>query len=612
MSGGMDMIRPEHLLKLPMLNEETKKTYSEGLTKLWDVIERLPKESEQHQQALAKIKAVSKDIMLRISTWKATGNVAQRPQSQAGVQPRPPTQQGLQQGNQSMAPQTNLSQQQQPNQQLQMQMQMQQGQPSQVQQPQQQQQQQQVQPQQGQGQQPQQPPMSNNAKAFIAGFQVYPPAEIQPNSPNWEPYKNRILHALTQAVMTQEQHSNRYTGLDTRIKQLEANGQQPAQDIVQAREKSKQVAQVAKQRIEALRNDNAKHRMYWQGEQARKQQANSGNAQQQQQQQQVNVGAPGQMSNQPVPQIAPQQQMQSQIAQGQQPQQQLQNQQLTQQQPQPQTQQTQSRPPQMPNTGHVFAASPVGNNTPNTAQNTMSPAVSGPFGTQNMPAQVNQQVQQGQQQPFINQQGQQMGGSRPQPIPQQQNFQAPANQQGQPGPGGVPQPLSHQEAITQANHTYSQTNIAKSQQNTPSETPPYAQIPSTQNTISVNQKIPRTLVVNPVTPVPMAPARPTFGGASNGAPGMMGQPAIAKQPGFILEGEGDRVLSKKKLDELVRQVTGGGEGDGLTPEVEEVRPSTPFNPSIHPSIHDFPSRHQPQKLTISPPGRPQSRRRFRR
>jgi hypothetical protein len=42
-----------------------------------------------------------------------------------------------------------------------------------------------------------------------------------------------------------------------------------------------------------------------------------------------------------------------------------------------------------------------------------------------------------------------------------------------------------------------------------------------------------------------------------------------------MEGEGDRVLSKKKLDELVRQVTGGGQGledgMGLTPDVEEVR-----------------------------------------
>jgi len=54
----------------------------------------------------------------------------------------------------------------------------------------------------------------------------------------------------------------------------------------------------------------------------------------------------------------------------------------------------------------------------------------------------------------------------------------------------------------------------------------------------------------------------------------MGQPAIVKPPPFQLEGaEGGGVLSKKKLDELVRQVTGGGEGLGgesLTPEVEEA------------------------------------------
>ena len=68
-------------------------------------------------------------------------------------------------------------------------------------------------------------------------------------------------------------------------------------------------------------------------------------------------------------------------------------------------------------------------------------------------------------------------------------------------------------------------------------------------------------------------------GPANGVGGIMGQPAIAK-PTFNLEStESGGVLSKKKLDELVRQVTGGGEGMGgetLTPEVEEVR-------YIHPS-----------------------------
>lgn len=54
----------------------------------------------------------------------------------------------------------------------------------------------------------------------------------------------------------------------------------------------------------------------------------------------------------------------------------------------------------------------------------------------------------------------------------------------------------------------------------------------------------------------------------------MNQPGIQRPAQFTLEGEGDRVLSKRKLDELVRQVTGSTEGTesggGLAPEVEEA------------------------------------------
>ncbi|KAI9653285.1 MAG: Transcription initiation factor TFIID subunit 12 [Alyxoria varia] len=73
-------------------------------------------------------------------------------------------------------------------------------------------------------------------------------------------------------------------------------------------------------------------------------------------------------------------------------------------------------------------------------------------------------------------------------------------------------------------------------------------------------------------PVTMPSARPTLTGTSNGALGTMGQPAIQQPPNFSLQGADDRVLDKKKLDELVRQVCGGGEeghGQGLQPEVEE-------------------------------------------
>lgn len=54
-------------------------------------------------------------------------------------------------------------------------------------------------------------------------------------------------------------------------------------------------------------------------------------------------------------------------------------------------------------------------------------------------------------------------------------------------------------------------------------------------------------------------------------PGQMGQPAIPSMPGYVLEtSEDGRVLSKKKLNELVREVCGPGGDDHLTPEVEEI------------------------------------------
>lgn len=68
--------------------------------------------------------------------------------------------------------------------------------------------------------------------------------------------------------------------------------------------------------------------------------------------------------------------------------------------------------------------------------------------------------------------------------------------------------------------------------------------------------------------------RPTMnqGTSTMGAP--MHQPAVQKIPAYNNEAEGDHVLSKKKLDELVRQVCGGSsdgqEGNLLAPEVEEV------------------------------------------
>jgi transcription initiation factor TFIID subunit 12 len=69
--------------------------------------------------------------------------------------------------------------------------------------------------------------------------------------------------------------------------------------------------------------------------------------------------------------------------------------------------------------------------------------------------------------------------------------------------------------------------------------------------------------------------RPTLGNGLGTAGGTMNQPVIQKNPTFTFEAEGEHVLNKKKLDELVRQVCGGGQpsqdGNYLTPDVEEVR-----------------------------------------
>lgn len=68
--------------------------------------------------------------------------------------------------------------------------------------------------------------------------------------------------------------------------------------------------------------------------------------------------------------------------------------------------------------------------------------------------------------------------------------------------------------------------------------------------------------------------RPTMSHGSGTLGGVMNQPAIPKIPAYNHEAEGDHVLSKKKLDELVRQVCAGSaesqDANLLTPEVEEV------------------------------------------
>ncbi|KAI9772059.1 MAG: Transcription initiation factor TFIID subunit 12 [Geoglossum simile] len=132
---------------------------------------------------------------------------------------------------------------------------------------------------------------------------------------------------------------------------------------------------------------------------------------------------------------------------------------------------------------------------------------------------------------------------------------------------GPPRPLSHQAAMEQA-----QRNYANGSASTPNANNHPHSHPTPRDITTPKMPIPKNLTTSLPTPVSMGPARPTLAGGPSGTNNVMGQPALSRHPGYALEGEGERVLSKKKLDELVRQVTGGGEGregEGLSAEVEE-------------------------------------------
>ncbi|KAK8097391.1 transcription initiation factor TFIID subunit 12 [Apiospora sp. TS-2023a] len=115
---------------------------------------------------------------------------------------------------------------------------------------------------------------------------------------------------------------------------------------------------------------------------------------------------------------------------------------------------------------------------------------------------------------------------------------------------------------------------------TPQGTHPHGHPQQPATTVTTKMPIPKNLPEKATaipTPVTMGGgvngSRPTMGGGT-GIPGnALAQPVLQKPPAYTFEAEGEHVMSKKKLDELVRQVCGGGPagaGDNyLTPDVEE-------------------------------------------
>jgi transcription initiation factor TFIID subunit 12 len=501
-----DMIRPEKIANIPMLSAENKVTYTEGLTKLWTALEANPRGSETHNKATAKIKEVSREIMRHITHWKAN-NQNQQQQQRSQSQAQVP-QLPNQQQQQQPAPQ---QQQAQPNPQQQMQ--------------------QPVQQQPVPQQQSQPPPMSN------------PPPQQQQQQ--------------QQPPQQQQQH----------------HPQPPQQQIPQQQQQQQQIPQVpgnfplgpqAKAFLNGFKvfpptniipntpdYENYKRRVMGSLTRLVTMQESSVSRFQQTHEKISQLEGAGQT---PTPDLVSAreaarigvQDAKNKID-GVRNDNEKNRMAWAEKSKAPQQNNSQTPMPQQQ------AASPYNQSAQaNNSGQAMSPAPANPYqqGQQNVPVHPQQQ-QSHPQQPIAR------------PPNQQQPYQSPA-------PQGQPQPLSHADAINQAQRTYS----AQQGQSTPTPQsggqvfshPQQTALPVGNPKFPIPKNLPTTGTHNPV---PLGPARPTFGGPSNGAPGMMGQPAVQKTPHFILEGEGDRVLSKKKLDELVRQVTGGGEGDGLTPDVEE-------------------------------------------
>ncbi|KAI1441350.1 hypothetical protein F5Y02DRAFT_399907 [Annulohypoxylon stygium] len=184
-------------------------------------------------------------------------------------------------------------------------------------------------------------------------------------------------------------------------------------------------------------------------------------------------------------------------------------------------------------------------------------------------------------------------GTPTQPSARVQTPQSAGQQQVTPVPQPV-RPLTHAAAVSRAN---SSTNIPGQANTTPgsgiASTPGASGLVGNANhpghshahpqpSPALNPKMPISKNLPPKaleTPQPVSvgggnnPGRPSLGGGGGLGGGVMGQPVINKMPPVQFDAEGEHVLSKKKLDELVRQVCGGAspgaDGNYLTPDVEE-------------------------------------------
>ena len=535
--GPLALIRPHQMATLPHFTEEQKEHYRKGLTNLWQTLESSPQGSQQHAEAQEKIKQASLKIYQQIQRGS-------RPNSGGGPQAagRPQGQQGGNtQGGVAMAQQGSG----------------QGGLPGQNQ----------VVP---QSQGPQQITISTQSRQEINSVPIQIPASVlQQGEAQANAWRTQWFSKALQIVTRRDQAKAR----GTRLQQIQRSGQAGSN------------APQVEQEMQKYHNEMRQAHAEWEKMKAAMLQQAGGQGMQHQHSSGGNVnGQPGQMQQQSQQQggevnMSPQQPLGA----------------------FPQSQAQTSQPP--------VAPSPVQPPQQNINMGQQPSTVQSYQQQMNMAQQQGSQQQGQPQRPQMNaqqlaqaqaaqnmqqqQQNQNMQNSAvPQSATQQQVPQQNQQQQQR------PQPLTHAAAVNQAAQSYSREQQAAqqqgSQQNVPqlpngqmslngvpqsaTQTTPSSAYPALQQQThggpsTTKFPIPKQLTLDPRTqaPVPGPPSRPTYQNS-----GMIQQPGVQRPAQFTLEGEGDRVLSKRKLDELVRQVTGTPASDpssdshALAPDVEEA------------------------------------------
>ncbi|KXT00875.1 hypothetical protein AC578_971 [Pseudocercospora eumusae] len=544
-SNAPVLIKPSQIDSLPFLQAEAKEQYKLGLANLWQQYENNPEGSAARQAAYDKIKTASTKLLSQL---------AQRNRPQSAGQPRPGSQQAgasqQQAGQNQMTPQ-----------------QMQAAAQARAQQQQQQQQQQGGGGQAGQAGQVRQGQLklSSQAQAELDSVQLAIPQEQQPR---WRQQAFALL-AKRDQIFAQA------TRLQQGMKQLQSSGQPVPQQTQMQFAEAKKAAEMATRNWRSTK---------LQGEGKTEEQIKQILAQEDQQRQ---LQQQQRMANQQGVNQQQQSQMQQQAPQ----------QSTADSKPPAQDQQPAASPsPAQPQTGfqQQNAQNQQGTPVQNQQQQQQQPPSTQPqqqtpqTATQPQPSQAFQQPQQGMpqpQRPHVNTQMPSQMGQQQQSMPQTANQQNPQR----------PQVLNHQQAMSQAAATYQQKNNQGPQQGqqpapmpnglpfsgnqpasaTQQNTPTYPNLATTQQQSATTKfPIPKQLQLDPRSQGPVAgpPSRPTLNNA-----GPMYHPGIQRAPPYTLEGEGDRVLSKRKLDELVRQVTGSAPASSsdsesssvLNPDVEE-------------------------------------------